>query len=97
MSQYAWKGALPPAPSGSTVYVPLGEVDEAVLMAWQFSGSGVAEVLIQEDPSIRAPVRLVAEPGSARRSPDALPAGALDEGKFPLTTAVLVAGATAQA
>lgn len=43
-------------------------------------------------PSTNAPVRLVAEPGSALRSPETFPAGTSDAGKFPAKFASLVAG-----
>lgn len=42
-------------------------------------------------------MRLVAEPGSARRSPAECHAGTFEVGKFPLTTEDLVAGETAPA
>ena len=70
-------------------------------MARQLAGTvgteGTLGTLPSTAPSTSAPVRLVEEPGSARRRPDALPAGTEAVGKFPLTTADLVVGETAPA
>lgn len=71
----------------------------AVLIAWQFVALLVVTVTeaFPVPPSTSAPVRFVALPGSARRSPDAFPAGIPVDGKFPVTLAILVEGETAQA